>query len=145
MARPRQSTGRPGTPVILGDWEVAHAVVAEGTMRAEVSLVNPLDTGAREWLNNRWVTEAPEPYTENVPARVQRLSAQTKEVVVAEDDEVTVDFLVTIPWGMGSTREGHLVRIDKSTDQMLVGKTLRVVEVGTGSERFERDLFCALS
>lgn len=143
--RPRQATGRPGTPVIGVDWETAHVDVAARALRGRVTLTDPADTGEPAWVNDQWVAGPAEPYDTQVPARVQRLSAQTRTAVTAEDDEVIVDHLVQVHRGRDDVRAGHLVTVTTSDDAQLVGQTLRVEYVAVGTEAFSRDLFCTLT
>lgn len=142
--RPRHSTGRPATAVIPADWEATHAPVVLGSMRGRVTLTDPAAT-TQQWIDDQWIAAPAAPYASEVPARVQRLAAQSRTVVVADDQELVVDHLVVVPWGMAEVRPGHLVTVTESTDTALVGQVLRVEQVALGTERFERDLFCTLT
>lgn len=145
MPRPRQATGRPRTPVIPAAWEDAHADVATRAKRARVTLTDPTDTGTPTWVDDQWVYGPATPYATDVPARVQRLARQDRDVVTAEDDEVVVNYLVAVPWGLAEVSEGHLVTVTEATDDLLVSHVLRVHHIALGSERFSRDLFCTLT
>ena len=142
--RPRQATGRPGTPVIPADWETAHAHVVHAALRGRVALTDPA-APTQEWVDDQWITTPATPYASEVPARVQRLAAQSRTVVTADDQELVVDHLVVVPWGMAEVSAGHLVTVTASTDSALVGQVLRVEYVAYGTERFERDLFATLT
>ena len=142
--RPRQATGRPGTPVIPARWETGHAHVVAGSLRGRVALTDPA-RATQQWVDDQWTTVPAAPYATEVPARIQRLTAQSRTVITADDQELVVDHLVVVPWGMAEIRAGHLVAVTGSTDPALVGQVLRVEYVALGTERFERDLFCTLT
>ena len=132
--------------MIPADWEVAHALVVAGALRARVSLADP-EAVTRAWSDDleEWISIPAGPYATQVPARVQRLNGQARDVVSGEAPEVVLDHLVVVPWGMAEVRPGHLVTVSEASDRQLVGAVLQVHHVVVGSERFERDLFCRLA
>lgn len=141
MPRPRQATGRPGTEVIPRNWETAHRVVFERTMRGRVAL---RITGTRQnWTGTHNDLVDNDPYAADVPARIQALSGQARVIQLADDTETIADYLVAIP-AEHAPKAGHLVDVTASGDAALTGRTLRIEKVATGTERFERDLFCTL-
>lgn len=142
----RHHTGSGRRAVIPKAWEPTHATVVEGALRGRVSIRRSGFSG-EEWSDaeDAYVGVPLAPYATNVPARVQRLSAQTRDVIAADDDETIVDHLVVIPWDMAEVETGHLVTITETTDDQLRDVVLRVHTVGLGTERFERDLFCTLT
>lgn len=143
MPRPTQATGRPGTEVIPHNWETAHRVVLEGTLRGRVALREPGTQQGWSDAEEQNVAVAKAPYATAVPARVLALSGQARVIQLADDTEVIADYLVVIP-AHHVVAGGHLVDITDSTDPDLTGRALRVEKVARGTERFERDLFCTL-
>jgi hypothetical protein len=142
MPRPTQATGRPGTEVIPAAWETAHRVVANGTHRGRVSLRIP--GTKQDWSDaeQAMVTVPIPPYATDVPARVLELNGEAKTIRTGEDTEVVVDFLVNVTAERSDVATGHLVTVTGSTDALLTGTVLRIQHVGTGTERFERSLYC---
>ena len=130
--------------MIPSDWDTAHAVVVDGALRGRVSLTDPATAG-QAWVDDQWIAVPVPPYATDVPARVQRLGAQARTVVTAEEQQVVVDHLVVVPWGMAEVRPGHQVTVTDAADPDLVGSVLRVEYVALGTERFERDLYCTLT
>lgn len=140
-----QHTGRPGSRVIPTDWHVAPAAVLATTRRGVVSLRHAGFT--QEWSDaeEAMVSVPLAPYAADVSARVQALTGQGQRVVVAEDPELVVDYLVVVDAAVDAVVEGDLVTVTSSGDAALDGVDLRVARVARGTERFERDLFCTFT
>lgn len=142
--RPRQATGRPGTPVIPTGWATAHATVVEGTLRGVVELRHPGTQQAWSDTADGMVAVPLDPYATAVPARILELTGEARVVHAGEDTELIVDFLVVIPAAQAGLAERDLVTVTSSGDLLLDGRVLQVERVLRGTERFERDLLCTL-
>lgn len=145
MPRPRHAQGRPATRVIPDDWETTHRPVVEKTLTATAALRHP--GTASQWdpatRQNRETPQAP--YWTG-PARVQALrTGSARTVVTVGDREVAPDYLLVVPALVTGVTDGDRVRITGSGDPMLDGHDLLVAHAATGTERFERDLFCTLA
>jgi hypothetical protein len=140
----RHHTGSGRRSVISAGWAAAHQPVAEGTMRGRVALREPGSSG-EEWSDELEQNVAvPLPaYATDVLARIQALAGQARIIQFAGDEEVTADYLVTVP-AARVVVGGHLVDVTGADDPDLVGRTLRVEKAVRGTERFSRDLFCTL-
>jgi hypothetical protein len=137
----RHHTGSGRRAVIPADWDAAHRPVVEGSLRGRVAL---RVTGTRQvWTGTRNDLVPNEPYAADIPARIQALSGQARVIQLADDTEVIVDYLVVIP-ARYAPKSGHLVDVTDSGDPALDGRALRIEKAVTGTERFERDLFCTL-
>lgn len=137
-------TGSGRRQVIPTDWAAHHRPVAEGTMLGRISLrrAGGTDGGWDDETDQVKVTPHA-PYATNVPARIQALAGQARVIQLADDTEVIADYLVAIPADQ-VVEPGHLVDATTTDDVALTDRTLTVVQVVRGTERFERDLFCAL-
>ena len=148
MTRPRQSQGRPGTPVIPARWAAGLSPVAEKTQTARVALRQPgTQQGWSDELEQN-VQVPKDPYYQG-PARVQVLATQARPVVTVGDREVVAQYLITVALtdGRGEAVEPaelDLVAVYGSGDPALDGRTLLVAQVARGSLLVERDLFCTL-
>lgn len=132
--------------MIPTDWETGHADVTTRAMRGHVSLRDP-EHRTQEWspTEDQMVSVPAAPYATDLPARVQRLGGQPRDVVAAAVDEVAADYLITVPWATTTVQAGHVVTVLDATDDLLVGRTFTVQHTALGTERFERDLFCTLT
>ncbi|UIU47068.1 DUF6093 family protein [Microcystis phage MinS1] len=148
----RQHTGRPDTHVL--PHETAHRVVAERTMTAIVALRLP-GAGPRRWdpVSQQNTADVHDAYWTG-PARVQAQATKARRVTVADDDETTAGYLITLPATLLDDNgvpvatipaEDHVVRVTNSGDPALDGRDLTVDQVVRGSVRFERDLLCSLT
>jgi hypothetical protein len=149
MPRPARAQGRPNTAVIPADWDTSHAPVATKTMRALVSLRHP---GSQAGAFDDTTQQRPDvplaAYATDVPARVQaQKSTAIRGIVDAAEETLHVaGYLVTLPLDTSAEIKAEdLIQVGSSTDPLLTGRTLRVVDLVRGSERFERDLFCILN
>lgn len=143
MPRERRSQGRPGTAVIPARWAESHRPVADKTMTATAAVRKPGTVQAWSDVEQQNVTVPKVPYYTG-PCRVQALATQAREVVVAADDETVASYLITLT-AATELAESDLVRVTDSGDPLLDGHSLRILQVVTGSLRFERDLFCTLT
>lgn len=144
MPRPRRSYGRPGTQVIPADWAASHRPVAEKTLRdATVELRHPGST--QEWSDAaQEMVEVPNAAYWTGSARIQVLATRDQVTVTAGDREVTLRYLVAVQADVAPDVD-DLVTVTVVDDAHLQGRSLLVAQVTTGSLRFERDLFCALT
>lgn len=142
MAR-RLHPGRPGTRAVPTDWAAAHRPTVAGTRNGTAALRKPGTT--QTWSNERdEMVSTPHPAYWTGSARFQALGTQARVVTTAEDTETVASYLVAIAAAATAT-DGDLVDVTASGDPLLDGRTLRVVQVLTGTERFERDLLCNLT
>lgn len=148
MPLPRQSVGRPGTPVIPADWSAAPRIVMEGTRTAAVALRHPgVATGAFDPATGTYPGAQEAAYWTGT-ARVQ--AAPTFVDRDAADEAITARaYLVTVELEAddpdGELRLGDLVDItggDANIDPTLIGRSLTITSVARGSLAWERDLLC---
>lgn len=145
MVRALRSNGRAGGSS-TEEYGGSHAVAARRDFTAEVSLFSGADVGTFSAETSRRTTFAVEtPYATAVRARIQALAARGRDVVQTADETVTIPgYLVEVDYGQDA-KVGDTIVVDKCPDdKTLVDRRLRVDEVGKGSERFVRDLFCTL-
>lgn len=143
MPRPTRSYGRPGTAVIPAAWAASHRPVADGTMTAHAEVRQPGTVQAWSAASEQMVAAPRDPYYTG-RCRVQALATQAHTVVVAADPEVVASYLVTVS-AAAAPAEGDLVTVTDSGDDLLDDRTLLVVQVTTGSQVVERDLFCTFT
>lgn len=147
MPRPLAS-GRPGSAAIPPTWAPAHRPWAAGTMNGSCTLLDPAAVTETWDEATEQMVSVPDAGYWSGPCRVKVLSAQARESVTVGDRETTVDVLVTLPnvdvFGAdyADVIPGHAVVLDEVDDPALLGARLRVVQLGGGTERIERDLFC---
>lgn len=139
----RRHMGRPGTAIIPAAWATDLRPVAEGTMTAAASIRHPGTVQAWDEETEQMVAVPLDPYYTGA-VRVQSLATQAREVVVAADDETVASYLITVT-AAAAPAEGDLVKVSDSGDALLDGRSLRVVQVVTGSLLVERDLFCTFT
>lgn len=137
--------GRPGTKVIPATWAADHRPVVVGSWNGAVTITGP-PPGTSSWNPTTEQNEAdPGPTVYEGPARVQALAGQGRTVVLADDSEVLVDYLVVVPHDV-PTEAGDTVSVtDGHDDALLEAQSLRIRQVVMGTERFERDLFCQIT
>lgn len=128
--------------------------VAVDTMPDRVSLRAPGGVSGWNEIDKRTDVTPNAPFATGVPARVQiRGRSAGAELTVADDVVPEADYLVSLPLtgttGVDSIvvngEQNTLIDVTASPDPLLVGKTLRVVDVVRGSHRFERTLLCTLN
>ena len=139
MPRPRHAQGRPSTPVIPGDFEIAHRPVIAAATTTTVALRRP--GTQQQWSDDedQMVAVPRDPYWTG-PAGVTATANQAQDRVTADDDETIADYLVTLPGDTtADVAVGDLVAV------ALDGLSLRVEQVLLGGPRFELDLHCTLT
>ena len=142
IMRPRQSTGRPGTPVIPADWSAAPRVVMAGTWRATCTITRAGAPGAYDDdLGYTPAGTASTIYTG--PCRVQALDQQAQTEPAAGQDVTIGDYLVVVPHTVAAL-VSDVVTVTAAEDPELIGRTLTVTAATYGSESWERDLTCSL-
>lgn len=147
MPRPARSHGRPGTPVVPATWAASHRPVLAGTRHG--SLAVRRDATTQEWseADQQMVTVPVAPHFTGT-CRVQALSQQATDRDVAADTETVADYLITTDVTDSAAdaqpAEQQLATVTDTGDPLLEGRTLRIVQVGRGTELFERYLFCTL-
>ena len=140
----RHHTGRPGTEVIPADWATNHRPVAEKTMVGATVQLRHLGT-TQAWSDaDQQMVEVPlVPYYDG-PARVQALATRNQSTVTAGDRVVTIRYLVVVPADVDSMVD-DLVTVTVVDDAHMLGRSLMVAQVTSGSVRWERDLGCVLT
>jgi hypothetical protein len=145
MPRPRRAQGRPGTPVIPQTWGADHASVVVRASNATVRIHAPASAGGTPVLNPDYtVTQPPaaEPVYDRT-ARIQMLNGQELAQLVGDQEQITAGYLVAIAYDSPEIPLLSTVEVTGSTDPRLGGdRRLVVRRVGSGTERFERDLWC---
>lgn len=147
--RPRQATGRPGTQVIPTGWSDAPRQIMRRTWTAAVSIRHPGGTQGPFDPDTGTYPSVPFPPHYVDGARIQVLSTQEQEQLVAEDEVTTVAYRVVVDLDTSTeTRVGDVVLVDSLDtsigDPLTVGQELVVRSYGVGSMAWERDLICTL-
>lgn len=123
---------------IPSEWEAHHRPVAESSMTA---LCEVLATVPRTGLDDGGdaVVKA------DIPCRVQQKNLGANGETLSSERS-TREYLVTMPHDVGinfkTGRDGHRVRITHANNERLVGRTLSVTQVMTGSLIWETDVLC---
>lgn len=152
MPRPTRAQGRPGTRVIPIAWSSDHAPVATKTMNGTCELLppgeGPLVFDPAEKVSRRG--DVTPTYTG--PCRIQKLNAQDRTQVVAEQTVTSVGYLITLSLDVLDANDrpaadqvttAHRVHVTGNTNgPALVGEHLTITSIAKGTERFEIDLFC---
>jgi hypothetical protein len=146
MPRRRHAQGRPGTRVIPVAWGADHAPVVARASNATVTIRERAEAPETPVLNPDYTVSEPinpaEPLHTGT-ARIQQLNGQELVQLVGDQEQVTAGYLVTIAYDAPDIPLYALVQVDESTDPRLGGlRRLIVRRVGSGTERFERDLWC---
>lgn len=128
--------------------------VAAGTFPDVVSLRVPGGTPGWSEASHRTEVIPFAPFATNVPARIQPIGGAAGNEPEVADDQVTVaGYRVSLPLtGVDGVDEivvdgeqNTLIDVTASPDPLLIGKTIRVVDIVRGSHRFERTLLCTLN
>lgn len=135
----------PNTRVIPPGWAAHHRPVVAGSWNGAVKVTGP-PPGTSHWDDAAEQNVAdPGATVYEGPARVQALAGQGRTIVLADDSEVLVDYLVVVPAEV-TAEAGHTIEVtDGHDDALLEDQTLRIRQVVMGTERFERDLFCQIT
>lgn len=142
--RPRQHTGRAGTPVIPANWSAGHRPLVEATFTADCEIRKPGGTpgGFNSTTGETTTTPFAAHYTGG--CRVQVLPALEQEAVTGAQEVTTVGYRVTIAYDAApQLAVDDLVKItavDGNGDPTLVGRTLKVASFARGSLAWERDI-----
>ncbi len=141
MPLPNRHQGRPDTRVITQGWGQSHSSVVDRAATGHGTITPP--TGATKATVNDDLSVAPGTAptpTYTGPFRVQLLGAQEAHDIVGDQEQVTAVYLAVARYDAVAER-GSIVKLDTCNDPSLVGKPLRIVKVGRGTDRFERDLW----
>jgi hypothetical protein len=131
--------------VIPPGWGAHHRAVVAGSWNGAVTITGA-PPGTSHWDDDLEQNVAdPGPTVYNGPARVQALAGQGRTVVLADDTEVLVDYLVVVPHDVPAVAGHRLVVTDGHDDPLLEAQPLTVRQVVMGTERFERDLMCTIT
>jgi hypothetical protein len=145
MPRPRRAQGRPGTAVIPKTWGADHAPVVVRSSNATVRIHAPASSSETPTLNDDYTVaqqSAAQPLHSGA-ARIQMLNGQELAQLVGDQEQITAGYLVAIAYDASEIPLLATVQITESTDPRLGGDRRFVVRrVGSGTERFERDLWC---
>ncbi len=144
MPRTKLHVGRPGSRVVPTGWAEAHRPTVATSWNGAITIRDP-ESYTEAWdngLEQNVQTPAAAYYTG--AARIQQLTGRgTGRAVIAADPEQVADYLVVVDADT-EVAEGHAVTVVTADDARLEGREMTVVRVATGTERFERDLFCEL-
>lgn len=143
--RATQAVGRPGTPVIPGQWSQAPRTGFAKTRTARITIRRPgAVKGAFDDTTGTYPMVPPEPHFTGT-ARIQARDAQPAELLVADQEVTTTGYLVAVPLDATQVQVEDIVTVtdlDCNGDEVLVGHELIVRSVATGSLVWERDLIC---
>jgi len=143
MPRPRHAQGRRDTRVIPADWNHTHSPVVAKAARGTVTLREPGTVQQWNPTVDEMIAAEHAPYF-NGPCRAVALSGEARVAVAVGDQSVIADYLIVVPLDVDAL-EGHLAVLAGTGDPVFDGRTLQVLQVVRGTERFERDLFCTLT
>jgi hypothetical protein len=134
----------PGSRVIPARWSEHHRPVASASMRGTCSISRP-DTDTADDVYDPATLQ----YTSGAgtsiyvgPCRVQALSTAEARQTFGEQDVTTRRYMVAIEWDAAEVAVNDVVTVDTADDPDLPGRKLRVLDVATGTEQWERDLVC---
>ena len=132
--------------MIPADWHTTHAPVVAGALRGVCALRSPATTQEPDPVTGLMATVASDPFWTG-PCRVQELGSQSRRrVIVADDVEVAVDYLVVLPLDAPQVPTGTLIDLTVDPgDQLVAGLVLTAVHTEVGTERFEVDVFASAS
>lgn len=139
---------RDGIELIPDDWEARHKPVVDGSRTAVVEVWAGPAAGEKDWTYDSDTKKDVENHgsqlfaSETVTARIQRLAADSQEVVGGQ--KVTHRrYLVPMDREIaeGLTTRTRL-RVVECSDPLLEGVYLYVQDIQKGSLRWERDLVC---
>jgi hypothetical protein len=143
MPRPRRAQGRPGTTVIPQTWGADHAPVVDRAANATVTIHVPSEETAPVLAPDYTVTVSDAASLHTGRARIQMLNGQELAQLIGDQEQITAGYLVVIAYDAPEIPLLSIVQITSSTDPRLGGdRRLIVRRVGSGTERFERDLWC---
>lgn len=132
--------GGAGRHVVHGGWSQHHRPTATGTMTAECVITHRTGDGSTgaggDWAPNPPVT------LYDGACRVLAVTTHERVLIVGEEQDTRRRYLVSIEYDAAEMPIGALVKITKSKDAHLVGKSLRIADVEHGSEQWQRDLTC---
>lgn len=144
MPRPTRAQGRPGTRIFPADFEQSHAAVVQRAATAVVDIFAPPVAGQPVMGSDFTYSDtAPaDPLHTAQPARIQVLNGQETSHLVADQDHVTVGYLVVVPLALDVPLNA-VVRVTACADPTLVtARRLVVRKIARGSVQWERDLWC---
>lgn len=145
MSRP-VGYGRPGTPVFPDCWDQHAGKVLATTHDSTVTIGRP--GGTPVWSDVRGQTETPAAvaaYDGPASLRPASESDGDTERVVGEDPVTVVRYQVALPRPAAGVEVGHVVHVDASPDNELVGRDLTVIKVEYGDRRFTRLVYATLN
>lgn len=124
----------PGHKVFHPGWDAHHRPVAEGTHTTPAVFKRLHDGPAPYPLPPNW---DPSEVVWRANVRVQPLTKQGRDPVVAEQPVTMHDYQVTAPTGGPELRAGEHGDVVE-----VLGRTLRIQDITTGSHEWERVLTC---
>jgi len=142
MNRHHYGSGR--RTAVPEDWESSFGTVVTAQWDTEATVALRKPGGETGWSESagRTVTTPYTPFADDVPARIQPITAE--QVNVVEEVGWVLGYRVVVPRNQSPTPaqldEGIEIVVRTCSDPMLVGVTMRVTEVVRGTHRFEREL-----
>lgn len=144
--RPKQSTGRPGTPVVPPRWSEAPRVVMAGTRTAMVEIRHPGGTQGPFDPDTGTYPTVPHPAHHAGSARIQALDAQEQEQLVADQQVTTTGYRVSVDLDCDEAAVGDVVKVTALDatigDPFTVGHELTIRSFAHGSTSWQRHLIC---
>jgi len=142
MPRPKRSYGRPGTRVIPKNWSASHGKVMEGTWTGACEIYPPQNTAPKA-IAHADLTVTPGGPINPIyvgPCRLQVLNSQDASTIIADQDQVTVGYLVVIHRDAEIPLQA-VIKITDASDTSFPERRLVVRKVSRGTEIWERDLY----
>lgn len=135
---------RPGLAVIPPEWEQHHKLTVDGTRTATVEIWSgPAD--GQEWVYDPVTKTSVRNHGTLLAggtARIQRILTEDTQPA-GEQDLTTRRYLVTLDRNIsGDLTILSRVKVIASGDPLIDGRYLSVLDIQSGSLRFERDLIC---
>ncbi|MET0417525.1 MAG: DUF6093 family protein [Actinoplanes sp.] len=129
--------------VISPDWQTHHRPVAIGGMNALVEVIREDVKGVRDKASGLTNYGAGLQIYEGPGAVVDRSAVST--VVIGERETALGAYLIVIPAEVATVVVGDVVRVIRCPENPnLTGKRFNVVQLGSSSLTFQRDLGCDL-
>lgn len=132
----------PNTRVIPDGWEAHHRPVPASASTATITITRP--AGAGTWDPDTGDVTNPDPgVVYEGPARVQARTGPENPDAAGQITTIR-EYLVSVPDASAAPRQGDRVTVTACADQLLLARTLTVLDVVRGSLTWDRPLICSL-
>lgn len=130
----------PGSRVIPPGWNTHHRPVSTASLNGACTITRRGAPGALDPSTFQHTAGDPQVIWSG-PCRVQALATTEARTNFAELTLTTRRYLVVVEW-QALPLVDDVVTVTSAADPLLVGQTLRVLDVTAGTEQWERDLTC---